>query len=138
MPPNSDGTSTFAQSGNSSNDPFAVTTGSDGSITAWKIFLIQPIANGGFLLLDTENVPGVGVGDFSGEEFDCLDNDLVLPCATGVTFGSNSEAPGTWTGGGTILTPEPGTLSLLSLGMIGLWVFRTKLRLHRQGFDAWF
>jgi len=124
-----DGVATLDESTSIVLGVFSVATDALGDITEWKIELGSGLPIGGTgspgdqrQLISTVNIAGLVFDRGSLQE--CAGTSSCVPI-----FADNGEvhnSPGTWT-----IVPEPGTASLLSLGLIGLAVRRSAGRRAR-------
>jgi hypothetical protein len=125
-----DGVNTWNLSNaNSSNDIFAVSTNSSGSITAWAITLYGQtgsVAGGTLSSYGPGGWPGVAqyAGDGVGVYLD--PSRIYLGAAGAVTYGPGPGIPGTWTVSAALAVPETSTLLIVGLGLTILSI------IHRQ------
>ena len=84
---------------------FEFGTSSTGAITSWRVQVILASSN-------------AGMGTVNG--FLGLSGDQTTTCPCGISQAFNFDDPGTWVGPSSTTVPEPGALSMMLTGLLGL------------------
>lgn len=117
-----DGQNTFTNA-NSNDDGFYIQTDAEGNIDEWGIALYNYVSNQWYVSCDNSASTACETYGVDAKTQDYEYNETY--------FAYNVNDPGTWSTGSSG-TPEPGTLSLFGIGLIGWAAFRRRAAIQSR------